>query len=66
MGNGCNFRVITMRGRGISFHGPVNSGEAGGHGSKPKTVLALYAVLHIEWMVNGYLSSRLHHIFNQP
>ena len=25
-----------MRGRGFSFHGPVNSGEAGGHRSKPK------------------------------
>ena len=33
-------RVITMRGRGISFHGPVNSGEAGGHRSKPEVVLA--------------------------
>ena len=29
-----------MRGRGISFHGPVNSGEVGGHRSKPKVVLA--------------------------
>ena len=37
----CNFRVITMRGRGISFHGPVNSGEAGGHRSKPEVVLTL-------------------------
>ena len=36
MGNGCNLRVITMRGQSISFHGPVNSGEAGGHRSKPK------------------------------
>ena len=30
-----------MRGRGFSFHGPVNSGEAGGHRSKPEVVLAL-------------------------
>ena len=30
-----------MRGQGISFHGAVNSGEAGGHRSKPKVVLAL-------------------------
>ena len=30
-----------MRGQGISFHGPVNSGEAGGHISKPEVVLAL-------------------------
>ena len=30
-----------MRGRGISFHGPVNSGEVGEHRSKPKVVLAL-------------------------
>ena len=30
-----------MWGRGISFHGPVNLGEAGeGHRSKPKVVLA--------------------------
>lgn len=29
-----------MRGRGISFHGPVNSGEAGGHRSKPENVPA--------------------------
>ena len=29
-----------MRGRGISFHGPVNSAEAGGHRSKPEVVLA--------------------------
>ena len=41
MWNGCNFRVITMRGRGFSFHGPVNLGEAGGHRSKLKVVLAL-------------------------
>ena len=32
-------RVITMRGRGISFDGPVNSGEAGGHRSKPEVKL---------------------------
>ena len=30
-----------MRGRGISFHGPINSGEAGGHRSKPEVLLAL-------------------------
>ena len=30
-----------MRGQAILFHGPVNSGEAGGHRSKPKVVLAL-------------------------
>ena len=30
-----------MRGRGILFHGPVNSGEAGGHRYKPEVVLAL-------------------------
>ena len=30
-----------MRGRGISFHGLVNSGEAGAHRSKPEVVLAL-------------------------
>ena len=29
-----------MRGRGISFHGPANSAEAGGHRSKPEVVLA--------------------------
>ena len=40
MWNECNFRVITMRGRGISFHGPVNSAEVGGHRSKPEVVLA--------------------------
>ena len=40
MGNGCYLRVITMRGQGISFHGPVNLGEAGGHRSKPEIVLA--------------------------
>ena len=33
-----------MRGRGISFHGPVNSAEAGGHRSKPEVVLALCVV----------------------
>ena len=33
--------IITMRGRGISFYGPVNTGEAGGHRSKPEVVLAL-------------------------
>ena len=33
-----------MRGRGISFHGPVNSGEAGGHRSKPEVVQALGGV----------------------
>ena len=31
-----------MRGQGISFHGPVNSGEAGGHRSKPDVVPGLY------------------------
>ena len=41
MWNGFNLRVITMRGRGISFHGPINSGEAGGHRSKPEVLLAL-------------------------
>ena len=40
--NGCNLGVITMRGRGVSFHGPVISGEAGGHISKPEVVLALF------------------------
>ena len=31
-----------MKGGGISFHGAVNSGEAGGHTSaKPEVVLAL-------------------------
>ena len=30
-----------MRGRGISFHGPVNSAEAGGHRSKAEVVQAL-------------------------
>ena len=30
-----------MRRQGIPFHGPVNSGEAGGHRSKPKVGLAL-------------------------
>ena len=40
--NGCNVRVITIRGRGVSFHGPVISGEAGGHRSKPKVVLVLF------------------------
>ena len=29
-----------MKGQGISFHGPVNSGEAGGLRSKPEVVLA--------------------------
>ena len=40
--NGCNLRVITMRGQGVSFHGPVISGEAGGHRSKSEVVLALF------------------------
>ena len=31
-----------MRGQGISFHGPVNSGQARGHRSKPEDVLALH------------------------
>ena len=30
-----------MRGRGISFHGPVNSGQAEGHRCKPEVVLAV-------------------------
>ena len=30
-----------MRGGGISFHGPVNSAEAGGHRSKAEVVQAL-------------------------
>ena len=36
-----------MRGRGFSFHGPVNLGEAGGHRSKLKVVLAfsLFSVI---------------------
>ena len=38
---GCNFR------QGISFHGPVNWGEAGGHSSKLKVVLVL-----IKWELN--------------
>ena len=29
----------------MSFHGPVNSGEAGGHRSKPEVVLALFDVV---------------------
>ena len=33
-----------MKGRGISFHGPVYSGEARGHISKPEVVLALGSV----------------------
>ena len=37
-----------MRGRGISFHGPVNSGEAKGHRSKPEVVLALFAKVFIK------------------
>ena len=39
-----------MRGRGISFNSPVNSGEAGGHRSKPEVVLAqnYVLVLHLE------------------
>ena len=37
----CEMDVITMRGKGISFQSPVNSGEAGGHRSKPEVVLAL-------------------------
>ena len=32
-----------MRGRGISFHGPVNSGEAEGHRSKPKVWPNIYS-----------------------
>ena len=35
-----------MRGRGFSFHGPVNSGEAGGHRSKLKVVLAQGGHMH--------------------
>ena len=38
--NGCNFRVFTMRGQGLLFHGSVNSGEAGGHRSELEVVLA--------------------------
>ena len=38
-----------MRGRGFSFHGPVNSGEAGGHRSKPEVVLALLAT---QWSIH--------------
>ena len=45
------FGVITMRRRGISFHGPVKSGEAGGHRSKPKVVLALVQMLLQYWFV---------------
>ena len=33
-----------MRGRGISFYGPVNSSEAGGHRSKPEVVQAVGGV----------------------
>ena len=32
-----------MRGQGISFHGPVNLCEAGGHRSKPEVVLASHS-----------------------
>ena len=35
-----------MRGQGISFHGPVNSGEAGGR-SKPEVVLALLSYMYL-------------------
>ena len=45
-----------MRGRGFSFHSPVNSGEAGGHRSKPKIVLALQEAMtfpfHCRKLVN--------------
>ena len=37
-----------MRGGGISSHGPVNSGEAGGHRSKPEIVLALFDTSYIQ------------------
>ena len=62
MWNGCNLRVIMMRGRGISFHGPVNSAEAGGHRSKPEVVPALIGFLftnpiHTARYVTAKLSS---------
>ena len=58
MWNGCNFRVITMRGRGFSFHGPVNSGEAGGHRSKPEVVLAYE--WDLIWVTHSNLKSQCH------
>ena len=44
-----------MRGRGNSFHGPVNSGEAEGHRSKPEVVLAsLYNVYKINIKIKSF------------
>ena len=40
-----------MRGRGFSFHDPVNSGEAGGHRSKPEVVPALQCTLFCRILV---------------
>ena len=50
----CEMDVITMRGKGISFQSPVNSGEAGGHRSKPEVVLALIK----DYKINALLAQQ--------
>ena len=58
MRNECNFRLITMRDEGFPFHGLANQGEAGGHTSKVKVVLALYVM----WFRSCY--DNLYYIYN--
>ena len=44
-----------MRGRGISFNSPVNSGEARGHRSKHEVLLALhyFSLLNITFQASS-------------